>query len=96
MAVPALRKQHKGIPILIDRKAPRKRLSSRQLTFIVDLTLNFGRIRKFITASILICSNWILSYCNLLINTQRCRTNEFAVLRIIFPEKFLSIESPTL
>ncbi|RCI10636.1 hypothetical protein L249_4460 [Ophiocordyceps polyrhachis-furcata BCC 54312] len=39
-----LRKQHKGIPILIDRKAPRKRLSSRQLTFIVDLTLNFGRI----------------------------------------------------
>ncbi|RCI11109.1 hypothetical protein L249_7303 [Ophiocordyceps polyrhachis-furcata BCC 54312] len=38
----------------------------------------------------------ILSYCNLLINTRRCRTNEFAVLRIIFPEKFLSIESPTL
>ncbi|RCI12802.1 hypothetical protein L249_0890, partial [Ophiocordyceps polyrhachis-furcata BCC 54312] len=34
-----------GIPILIDRKAPRKRLSSRQLTFVVDLTLNFGRIR---------------------------------------------------
>ncbi|RCI12052.1 hypothetical protein L249_1057, partial [Ophiocordyceps polyrhachis-furcata BCC 54312] len=26
-------------------KAPRKRLSSRQLTFIIDLTLNFGRIR---------------------------------------------------
>ncbi|RCI14198.1 hypothetical protein L249_6017, partial [Ophiocordyceps polyrhachis-furcata BCC 54312] len=33
------------IPILIDRKAPRKRLSSQQLTFVVDLTLNFGRIR---------------------------------------------------
>ncbi|RCI11136.1 hypothetical protein L249_7444 [Ophiocordyceps polyrhachis-furcata BCC 54312] len=41
---PRLRKRHKGIPILIDRKAPRKRLSSQQLTFIVDLTLNFGRI----------------------------------------------------
>ncbi|RCI10682.1 hypothetical protein L249_5234 [Ophiocordyceps polyrhachis-furcata BCC 54312] len=43
--LPRLRKRHKGIPILIDRKAPRKRLSSRQLTFVVDLTLNFGRIR---------------------------------------------------
>ncbi|RCI13435.1 hypothetical protein L249_5638, partial [Ophiocordyceps polyrhachis-furcata BCC 54312] len=32
------------ILILIDRKAPRKTLSSRQLTFIVDLTLNFGKI----------------------------------------------------
>ncbi|RCI11540.1 hypothetical protein L249_7735, partial [Ophiocordyceps polyrhachis-furcata BCC 54312] len=41
---PRLRKQYKGILILIDRKAPRKRLSSRQLTFVIDLTLNFGKI----------------------------------------------------